>query len=222
MTTQTLSLSRSRAESGPVARDHTPAGGSAADRRCLRGIRAGDESAFTQFAGRHHRQMLRVARCYVGCAAAAEEVTLESWSAALRDLERVDERTSPRLWLFRILTESAKLRSRREGSSLEREDDDAPWPAPGMDWPASPRTAWDAADRRRLRLLREQGAIDEMIAELPLGERLVVTLRDVCRWDAAEVAELLAISPATERALLDGGRRRLHTGLAARLRPVAA
>src|SRR5215470_5421591 len=182
MTTQTLSLLRSRAEGRLAARGHTRSSGSAGDRRCIRGIRAGDESAFSEFAGRHHRQMLRVARCYVGCAAAAEEVTLEAWSAALRELERVDEWTSPRLWLFRILTEAAEQHAGRESSRPERGDDDAPGPAPGMDWPASPRTAWDAADRRRLHLLREQGAIDEVIAALPLGERLVVTLRDVCRW----------------------------------------
>ena len=218
MTTQTLSLSRSRAERGRAARGHTGASHSASDRRCLGRIRAGDESAFAQFAGRHHPQMLRVARCYVGGSAAAEEVTLEAWSAALRDLERFDERTSPRLWLFRILTETAKRHAEREGSSPERGNDDSP----GMGSPTSPRAAWDAADRRRLGLLRKQGAIDEIIADLPLGERLVLTLRDVCGWDAHEVAQLLAISPARERTLLDGGRRRVHAALAARLRPVAA
>jgi len=224
MATHTLSLSRPRPRADRAAGRRADADDATAD-RCLQGVREGDEVAFTRFAARHHRQMVRVARCYVGCTGAAEEVTLEAWSAALRELDRVDEEISPRLWLFRILTNVAMLHAGSEGSCLESRGDAPVGPTLGIDgrcsWTSSP-AAWGDAEHRRLDELRAQGAIDDMIDELPFGERLVVTLRDVCRWDAGEIAQLLAISPANVRKLLGGGRRRIHAALATCLRPVAA
>jgi RNA polymerase sigma-70 factor (ECF subfamily) len=225
MTPQTLSLSRPGQRRDPAPSHRGRAEESAADQRCLRALRQGDESAFIELTGRHHVQMVRVARCYVGSPIAAEEVARDAWRAALRALDGVDERVSPRLWLFRILTSAALLRARRDGTTTGRAGARGVGPAPGMDpcgrW-ASPPARWGPAECRRLEELGEQGAIDDVIAELPLGERLVMTLRDACRWNAGEVAHLLAIPPDRQRTLLHAGRRRLHAALTARLRPAAA
>jgi RNA polymerase sigma-70 factor (ECF subfamily) len=225
MTPQTLSLSRSRPPRIPAHRLSAPDDSRADDRRCLMALRDGHETAFIELARRHHAQMLRVARCYVGSPLAAEAVARETWGAALRALDGVDEHTSPRLWLFRILTSAAMARARSDGAPAARAGE----PASGSALAAGARgrrgcrpATWGPAERRRLRALGARGGIDEVIAELPLGERLVVTLRDTCGWRPEEVAGLLAISPTTETALLRAGRRRLHAALAVRLRTAVA
>ena len=62
--------------------------------------------------------LLRVARMYVPTQSAAEEVVAETWLAVVTGLERFEERSSLKTWLFRILTNKAKTRGVRERRTL--------------------------------------------------------------------------------------------------------
>ena len=67
---------------------------------------------------RYNATMLRVARLHVRDRQAAEEVVQETWLAVVTGLERFEERSTLKTWLFRILTNRAKSRGEREARSV--------------------------------------------------------------------------------------------------------
>src|SRR3954471_23502695 len=122
-------------------------------------LRRGDERAFTDLVDRYGAVMLRVAQSYVRSRAVAEEVVQETWVAVLSGVDRFQGRSSVKTWVFRILTNRAKTRARREGrcvpfSSLAGEDEDwagaveaerfrypgypGHWTSPPADWRTIP------------------------------------------------------------------------------------
>lgn len=75
----------------------------------------GDESAFTELVGRHHRDLLRVA--YVICrdAALAEDSAQATWVIAWRRIGDVRDPAQVRAWLVAVAANEARriMRSRR-------------------------------------------------------------------------------------------------------------
>src|SRR5687768_16279312 len=102
-------MARSRAMPWPWATD---------EEDLIAALRAGDDAAFLTLVERYHGAMIRVAGLFVVDRAVAEEVAQETWAAALEGLGRFEPRASVRTWLFRILTNRAKSRARREGRSV--------------------------------------------------------------------------------------------------------
>jgi len=88
------------------------------DASLLDSLRAGDEKAFAELVGQYHTALVRLARLFVRDEAVAEELAQETWLAALQGLNRFEGRSSLKTWLFSILTNKAKTRSRRENRSL--------------------------------------------------------------------------------------------------------
>src|SRR5437867_9242389 len=85
-----------------------------ADAAIVARLRDGDESAFMELIDRYGPTMLRVAQMYVRDRATAEEVVQETWLAVLNGIDRFEQRSSLKTWLFRILTNRAKTRGQRE------------------------------------------------------------------------------------------------------------
>jgi len=54
------------------------------------------------------------------------------------------------------------------------------------------------------------GVLQRELDRLPRAQRVVVALRDVHGWPAAEVCEVLGLSEANQRVLLHRGRSRLR------------
>src|SRR3954449_2230849 len=88
------------------------------DAALLDALRAGDEEAFVALVTRYHASLKRVARAYVSTDAVAEEVAQETWLAAIAGLDRFEQRSSLKTWLFHILTNKAKTRGVRERRTL--------------------------------------------------------------------------------------------------------
>jgi RNA polymerase sigma-70 factor (ECF subfamily) len=57
------------------------------------------------------------------------------------------------------------------------------------------------------------GVLQRELERLPPGQRVVVALRDVHGWPAAEVCDVLGLSEANQRVLLHRGRSRLRGAL---------
>ena len=63
---------------------------------------------------RYRPSMLRLAAGYVPSHAVAEEVVQDAWLGFLHGLNRFEERSSVRTWLFRILINRARTAGVRE------------------------------------------------------------------------------------------------------------
>jgi len=193
----------------------------------VRRLRSGDERAFETLVDRHHTTMLAVVRNYVKSAELAEDVTQEAWIGVLNGIHRFEGRSALRTWILRIAVNTAITRATREArsipfSSLEREDDAGAaveperfrgaadafpghWHAYPSDWGEHPEAA--LVGRETIGLVK--GAIDE----LPAGQRVVITLRDVHGCSAEEVCEALGITDGNQRVLLHRARSRVRAAL---------
>jgi RNA polymerase sigma-70 factor (ECF subfamily) len=176
-------------------------------------LRAGDEGAFAELAGKYHGAMLSVARGYVPNSAVAEEVVQDAWVGVLRGINRFERRSSFRTWLFRILVNRAISAGVRERRSVPVEDlgpaADASWFDAGGTWQVPPEPWTDQVDDKVI-AAKMAARILTAIDELPPRQRQVVTLRDVQGLTGEEVSAVLDISHVNQRVLLHRGRSRLR------------
>ncbi|HSS09715.1 MAG TPA: sigma-70 family RNA polymerase sigma factor [Acidimicrobiales bacterium] len=199
----------------------------------LAGLRAGDEEAFRALVTRHHGSLVRVASMYVRSTAVAEEVAQETWLAVIRGLDRFEERSSLRTWIFRILVNQARTRGARESSSIPfssfLDDTDEPtvdphrfngsehrWPGHWVTFPER----WSDVPAERLVDAETRSEVDKAIRALPDAQRAVITLRDVEGWSSAEVCAFLGVSEVYQRVLLHRARARVRAALETYLEPV--
>lgn len=181
----------------------------------LERLQAGDEEAFACLVDRHHAAMVRVARTYVRSQAVAEEVAQEAWLGLLRGLDRFEGRSSLRTWLFRIVANRAISTGQHERQHLpvgdELGDDSGRFSQDG--WWATPPVHWadEAVDRMVAPELAAR--VRELVEELPLAQRQVVTLRDVEGLPGADVCDILGISEGNQRVLLHRARARIRRHL---------
>ncbi|MFP4513053.1 MAG: sigma-70 family RNA polymerase sigma factor [Acidimicrobiales bacterium] len=162
--------------------------------------------------------------CYrmLGAISDAEDAVQETMVRAWRAHDRFEGRSSLRSWLYRIAhnvcMDSLNGRNRRarpmDMVSVGSSDDDVPAPLPEHVWlqPAPDgrvlRAESDpgelAAERHSIRL-----AFVAALQHLPTRQRAVLILREVLRWHADEVAELLDTSVASVNSALQRARARL-------------
>jgi RNA polymerase sigma-70 factor (ECF subfamily) len=196
------------------------------DHELVQRLRQGDEMAFAELIDRYGAMMLRVAQMYVRDRATAEEVVQETWLAVLNGIDRFEERSSLKTWLFRILTNRAKTRGQRDGrivpfSALAGADleGDEPSVDPdrflGPDSPhpgawAAPPVAWP---EERLLERETLGVIEMAIDDLPEAQRDVILLRDVDGWTPMEVSDVLGITDGNQRVLLHRARSKVRAAL---------
>jgi RNA polymerase sigma-70 factor (ECF subfamily) len=202
------------------------------DAEIVEQLREGDEAAFAELIDRYGATMLRVAQMYVRDRATAEEVVQETWLAVLNGIDRFEQRSSLKTWIFRILANRAKTRGEREGrtlpfSALAGSDPEADEPSVDPDrflgadsatpgaWAAPPR-AWPQ-DKV---LQRETLDVVQMaIEKLPDAQRAVISLRDLEGWSPMEVADALEISDGNQRVLLHRARSKVRAALESYLDP---
>ncbi|WP_301127011.1 sigma-70 family RNA polymerase sigma factor [Streptomyces cacaoi] len=169
-----------------------------------------------------------LAHCYrmLGSLHDAEDLVQDTLLRAWRAGERFEGRSSLRTWLYRIATNACLTAIEQRGrrpmpsglgapSDPEQpvsESPEIPWlePVPDAvftgDKPADPAAV--VVNRSSLRL-----ALVAALQHLPPRQRAVLLLRDVLKWRAAEVAELLDSSTASVNSALQ--RARAHLAQAA-------
>ncbi|HEU4916789.1 MAG TPA: sigma-70 family RNA polymerase sigma factor [Acidimicrobiia bacterium] len=152
----------------------------------------------------------------------AEDAVQESMVRAWRALDRFEGRSALRTWLYRITTnvcfDMLKGRDRRarpmDLGPASSADTMLPAPLPEITWlepapdgillPAGPDPADVAVSRDSVRL-----AFVAALQHLPSRQRAVLILRDVLRWQANEVAELLDTTVASVNSALQRARATL-------------
>jgi RNA polymerase sigma-70 factor, ECF subfamily len=198
----------------------------AADRRLVAALLAGDEEAFAELVDRYNAPMLRLAMAYVRTPSAAEEVVGDTWVGVLRGLPSFQGRSSLKTWIFRILVNQAKTRGVRESRSVpfsslggdagpavdaDRFLPDAD-PAYAGHWAVPPRR-WDELPEARLLSIETRQQVLAAIDRLPPAQRDVITLRDVEGWSAAEVRDALDLTESNQRVLLHRARSKVRARL---------
>ena len=141
----------------------------------------------------HHDRIHALCRRICGHDADAQDATQEALIAIVRGLPRFDGRASFGTWAYRIATNACldELRRRRRR------------PDPGLpDLERVPGDAGPALDES----VADHLAVDAALATLPAEFRAAVVLRDLCRLDYAEIAEVLQIPPGTVRSRIARGR----------------
>jgi RNA polymerase sigma-70 factor (ECF subfamily) len=159
--------------------------------------------------------------CYrmLGSALEAEDAVQETMIRAWRSFSRFEGRSALRTWLYRIasnvcfdLLNSRQRRARPMDLSGPSAADDpigvplveAAWIEPAPDsaiLPAADDPAVVASARESVRL-----AFIAALQFLPPRQRAVLILREVLRWEASEVAELLETTTASVNSALQRAR----------------
>ena len=172
----------------------------------------------------HRIELVAYAYRMLGSAFEAEDAVQEAFLRAWRSLEGFEGRSSLRSWLFSIVTNvcldmlGGKERRARPMELSPARSADTPLPAP------LPENVWvlpvpddrvvpEGADPAEVVESREsiRLAFVTALQHLPPRQRAVLILRDVLRWKASEVAELLGTSVASVNSALQRARATLET-----------
>ena len=173
-----------------------------------------------------HRRAL-TGYCYrmLGSGSEAEDAVQETMVRAWKASEKLQERAALKAWLYRIasnvcfdMLQGPQRRAQpmdmgpasAADASLGEPLGEHAWIQPIADAKISVDAGGDpadvAADRETLRL-----AFVAALQHLPAKQRAVLILREVLRWQATEVAELLETSVASVNSALQRARATLET-----------
>jgi len=172
---------------------------------------AGDEAAFAALVEPLRRQLL--AHCYqmLGSAHDAEDAVQDTLLRAWRALDRFEERSSVRSWLYRIATNVCLTALARQaprplpldlgppsdpGEPLRPALEGTPWLEPLPD---------DPAERAQTREGVELAFI-VVLQRLPPNERAALLMRDVLGFSAKETAAVFDATPAAVNSALQRAR----------------
>ncbi len=170
----------------------------------------------------HRRELTGYCYRMLGSGSEAEDAVQETMVRAWKNADRFEGRSALRSWLYRIATNVCldQLRGRKRRASPM--DMSPAAPADSVLGPRLPEHTWvgpipdekvldldgDPADvasaRESIRL-----AFVAALQKLPARQRAVLILREVLRWQATEVAELLDTSVASVNSALQRARATL-------------
>ena len=170
-----------------------------------------------------HRVEL-TAYCYrmLGSAFEAEDAVQETLVRAWRAFDRFEGRSAVRSWLYRIATnvclDMLKAPQRRarpmELGPAQSADTPLPPPLPETTWlePIPDSRVVSATDPAEVAASREsiRLAFVAALQHLPPKQRAVLILREVLRWKATEVAELLGTTVVSVNSALQRARATLE------------
>ena len=167
----------------------------------------------------HRAELTGYCSRMLGSRVDAEDAVQETLIRAWRGVDRFEGRAALRTWLYRIATNVCfdHLRSGRRRAhpiDLGAGDSVDAFLDPERLAPTTGAPAFEATDPAVVAVSREEGRLALVVAlrRLPPRQRAVLFLRDVLRWRAKEVADLLgATVPSVNSAL-----QRARATLAAR------
>jgi RNA polymerase sigma-70 factor (ECF subfamily) len=180
-------------------------------------LRDRDEDAFALLLDAWSGGMLRVARSIVTTNDSAAEVLQDTWVAVLNAIDRFEGQSSLKTWVFRILVNAAIRRGVKEGRTVPWSSvaddagptvDESRFRGPGDpytgDWWSYPNR-WPSPEQETLaREIRME--IAAALEQLPVRQRLVITMRDIEGHSSDEICSILEISSSNQRVLLHRAR----------------
>jgi RNA polymerase sigma factor (sigma-70 family) len=173
------------------------------DRRLVRLVREGYESAFEEIVRRYRRPLDRFAASIVG--GRSEDVTQDAFRKALVALRHDVGEIELRPWLYRIVRNTAlnDLRDRPPAAAELAED---------LMAGAGGRSAAAEAEQRA-----EVAALTTRMRALPENQRAALVMRELEGMSHEEIAAALGISGGAARQAIARGRAAVRTGFGALL-----
>jgi RNA polymerase sigma factor (sigma-70 family) len=161
----------------------------------------GDQDAFTELYERHQGSLYRYCRSILHHDEDARDAMHSTMTNAWASLQRADRDVPVRAWLYRIAHNEAisVLRRRRPHDELD-------------DLQSGNDRSLDETVEVRQRL----AALRADLADLPERQRSALLLRELCGLAHAEIAAVLAVSPAVVKQSIFEGRTALHEAEAGR------
>jgi RNA polymerase sigma-70 factor (ECF subfamily) len=185
-------------------------------------VGASTVSASTEFGELERYRSQLTAYCYrmLGSPFEAEDAVQETLVRAWRGVERFEGRAAIRSWLYRIATnvcldmlKSSQRRARPMdlGPAREPIESNLHVPAEARWIEPIPDTLIAGDDPAEVAVARESVrlALVAALQHLPPRQRAILILREVLRWEASEVAELLGTSLASVNSGLQRARATL-------------
>jgi RNA polymerase sigma-70 factor (ECF subfamily) len=184
---------------------------------------APDATELTGQLEQHRTELTAYAYRMLGSSFEAEDAVQETMVRAWRGLDRFEGRSQLRSWLYRITTnvclDMLKGRERRARPMDLRPAQSASTPLPQpleenlwLEPMPDAKVVSADGDPAEVAATRESVRLAFMAAlqHLPPRQRAVLILREVLRWRASEVAELLDTSVASVNSALQRARDTLH------------
>jgi RNA polymerase sigma-70 factor (ECF subfamily) len=172
---------------------------------------------------RYRRELTGYCYRMLGSGSEAEDAVQETLLRAWRAADRFEGRSTVRSWLYRIATNvclDMQRGSQRRARPMELGPSSAP--VESLLGPMLPEATWvspipdervipDNADPAEIAIARDsiRLAFVTALQHLPARQRAVLILCEVLRWQATEVAELLATSVAAVNSALQRARSTL-------------
>ena len=174
--------------------------------------------------GEHRRELTGYAYRMLGSAFEAEDAVQETLVRAWRSFDTFEGRASVRSWLYRILTNVClDMLAGRERRALPMDMGPAQRADASLLGPELPEVTWlepipdgrvlaDESDPAQVAETRDsiRLAFVAALQHLPPRQRAVLILREVLKWQASEVAELLDTSVASVNSALQRARAALQ------------
>jgi RNA polymerase sigma-70 factor (ECF subfamily) len=202
------------------------------DELLIPALRRGDEAAFRELLDRHGGGMLRFAMLYTADPAIAEDAVQDTWMGVLTGIVRFEHRSSLKTWIYSILLNRVRSRTKREGRLIPFSalfdasacpDEPAVEPerfappdhprAPGHWYSVHAPKSWGESPETRMLSKEVRTLVDEAIRTLPPAQAEVITLRDREGWSSSEVCSVLGIGESNQRVLLHRARSRVRRAL---------
>jgi RNA polymerase sigma-70 factor (ECF subfamily) len=185
--------------------------------RLTEALRSGQAALLRAAFNRHFDAMAMLARTLVsGGDEDVARLIEATWASIVTDFARKPPRSSARAWLFARLL-SLRDTALDEPEPLGGQDESDPGFLPEDDeweghWAQFPMPWQPGADGWE-HAPGGLAVVEAAVAALPLGERVVLLLRDLDGWTPAEVTALTGLPPDEERAVLFRARLRIRTAL---------
>jgi RNA polymerase sigma-70 factor, ECF subfamily len=185
--------------------------GASAEASLRERVQQGEETALADLVDRYYVSLARVALLYLGRRGEAYEAVQSLFGEALRRIASLEHEDSLERGLLAVLVRVLRSKALAAGAVPSTPPEPRRLAAGTIGRRASggaregcPLSFGHVQERV------EPGELDELVREvvaaLPLDQREVVILRDVERWEAAEVARLVGCSETEQRRLLHRAR----------------
>jgi RNA polymerase sigma-70 factor (ECF subfamily) len=164
-----------------------------------------NRDGFDELYQRHGREVWALAYARRMDADAAMDIVQEAFLRLWRQRQAGEDIQNPRAWLLRVARnlaeDQAKSAFRRNGTQAPQLMNGVPSQAP--------------APLDRMERAEAFGRIRQLIEDLPVGDRDILTLRYALDYDAGRIAEILSINTTAVHMRLSRARQRLADRLTA-------